>query len=356
MGEMLTAEGALARLGDHREKFQDRQVDVLVATVGANPIPVAVTARLLVREEGTVVLVHTAGVARYAEKLQCLLRRDGFTVQTKDTSAEEPTVIVQAVRDAVTELQLAGDTVLGCNYTGGTKGMAVFGLQGMMAVRNEFRLVYLDPRALAIRTHWATQQGLVREEPVFVGDAPALSIEEMIDLHGWERVNPAPLAKPDAPPSGDEGRRFESRIQQELGGCGITWSQPPLRSYHVEFPMSDLAPDIARPRCEVDVIGTTGYVLHYVTATIQDRDQCRLKLMEGLLRARQIGGDEARLTLVCKEKDPQRDTLRRLAASLTQNPGGVRVYGESDLANLGKRYAQHWEQEVAKRKERLKGG
>lgn len=107
---------------------------------------------------------------------------------------------------------------------------------------------------------------------------------------------------------------------------------------------------------EIDVIALRGYQLFaFSCGTDSKRGPLKTKLFEAYFRARQIGGDEARVALVCTHSDPERledeaqDLLDMNAMSdldsLTsgvrrpREEKAIRVFGRPDLANLDKNIA-----------------
>jgi hypothetical protein len=88
---------------------------------------------------------------------------------------------------------------------------------------------------------------------------------------------------------------------------------------------------------EIDAVALRGYQLFAFSCSNAsdrkgDHKELKLKLFEALIRARQLGGDEARVALVCCRQNPQdlEDEVRR-----DIDPDGrTRVFGREDLANL----------------------
>lgn len=89
---------------------------------------------------------------------------------------------------------------------------------------------------------------------------------------------------------------------------------------------------------ELDVAALQGYRLFAVSCTRSySKKVCKSKLFEAYVRARQLGGDEARIGLVCAYPDPQ--ALQREAESTWQAGNGqIRVFGAQDLAHLSDRF------------------
>jgi hypothetical protein len=83
---------------------------------------------------------------------------------------------------------------------------------------------------------------------------------------------------------------------------------------------------------QFDVAFTRGYQLFAISiSTTSKRDLCKVKLFEAYLRARQMGGDEARVALICCTDEP--DTLKaEIAVSLDDKK--IAVFGRDDLMDL----------------------
>lgn len=94
---------------------------------------------------------------------------------------------------------------------------------------------------------------------------------------------------------------------------------------------------------DLDVAAIFGYQLFGFTCGTAvgrgARSELKLKLFEGLLRTRQIGGDQARTALVCVHEDP--DDLQREARQQIDPEGQIRVFGCKQLADLESELA-HW--------------
>lgn len=93
---------------------------------------------------------------------------------------------------------------------------------------------------------------------------------------------------------------------------------------------------------EFDVAFTRGYQLFAISCTTasdekQERSLCKSKLFEAYLRAKQMGGEEARVALVCCADQP--DTLKaEIANTLSSNK--IAVFGRADLLNLSDNIVQ----------------
>jgi len=84
---------------------------------------------------------------------------------------------------------------------------------------------------------------------------------------------------------------------------------------------------------ELDAIAVCGYQLFAFSCTTDNKDNMlKLKLFEVFMRARQLGGDEARVALVCCSKDPQK--VEREARQDVDTEGRIKVFGLQDLPDL----------------------
>lgn len=90
----------------------------------------------------------------------------------------------------------------------------------------------------------------------------------------------------------------------------------------------------ADAKFEFDVAFIKGYQLFAVSCAAKSKKaDCKEKLFEASLRAKELGGDEARVALVCCYNDPQEleDELARFG---TRDPK-VKVFGRKHLTNIG---------------------
>jgi len=93
-------------------------------------------------------------------------------------------------------------------------------------------------------------------------------------------------------------------------------------------------------RFEIDVALMRGYQLFALSCGVtSDRRRAKLKFLEIYTRARQIGGDEARVGLVCAVDDPQ--GLEQEIAHEWDASNRVRVFGRQHLPDL-QAYFKTW--------------
>lgn len=84
---------------------------------------------------------------------------------------------------------------------------------------------------------------------------------------------------------------------------------------------------------ELDVAAILGYQLFAISCIATDRPQpAKDHLMETFVRARQLGGDEARFALVCCVEYP--DALKREVSQSWDAEGKIRVFGQQHLPSL----------------------
>ncbi|MEA5554341.1 hypothetical protein VB713_25745 [Anabaena cylindrica UHCC 0172] len=94
---------------------------------------------------------------------------------------------------------------------------------------------------------------------------------------------------------------------------------------------------------EFDVACLRGYQLFAISCTSSnDSGLCKSKLFEAYRRARQMGGDEARVALVCYYDQPKKIKQRFMSQI---NDPKVNVFGSGDIADLSTKL-KNWIQEV----------
>jgi hypothetical protein len=87
---------------------------------------------------------------------------------------------------------------------------------------------------------------------------------------------------------------------------------------------------------ELDIVVMRRYQLFVFSCIVSnDAQACKRHLTEAYVRARQAGGDEARVGLVCVYKDPE--ALQEEIASDLDAAGKIRVFGQEDLIPLADR-------------------
>lgn len=100
------------------------------------------------------------------------------------------------------------------------------------------------------------------------------------------------------------------------------------------------------PYFEIDVVAIRGYQLFAISCTTSsDLKRCKLKLFEVFVRAPQLGGDEARIGLVCMV-DQQDNLQSQLEQEWNAERGKIKVFGKRDLPRLESQLQQWFEGKI----------
>ncbi len=115
------------------------------------------------------------------------------------------------------------------------------------------------------------------------------------------------------------------------------------------FWIKDPASTENRTKFQFDVAFTRGYQLFALSCTtIDEKPGCKQKLFEAYIRARQLGGDEARVALVCCANERDSNALKTEITNVfksnpdsnTQGDSKLTVFGCEDLPNLSAKIEQ----------------
>lgn len=204
----------------------DWQSEHLFVLVGGNPLPNYVAGKLLLKQGGTLHLVHTPETAEVAERIALVggenVRHARHQVQDASDSREVQTVLRGALDS------IPSGASIGLNYTGGTKAMAVHAhstIHGIHGVQREARgkatFTYLDARTLTLR-----RDDTGESRDVQLGTKPAITT--LLALHGIELESGEPRRT--------EARRMElnqalARAHESEQGQDVyeRWCQQNLR-------------------------------------------------------------------------------------------------------------------------------
>jgi len=374
-------------------QFDQYQSAHLFVLVGANPLPNYVAIRLLRPSNGHVYLIHTTETETIAERI-CQVT--GLELGQSATLIGVNTASTSQMVSAI-ERHAKGKPALGLNYTGGTKRMVVAAQQ---AIRNGAQLYqvvpifsYLDARTLQF---YIEKEG---DNTHILPAATAVypSFEELLKLHGFTANQPPtkPMAAHvdgfycdlmktphrafrewwNQAKHGMGGRTGEIVLPQDdrlaplstywkgmrdisalaahwqttvwelsawLNNMGLEdytlWS---LQQKQTETQVGYTAMNIMPVELgfEFDVIALRGYQLFAIScANANDKETIKLKLFEVFVRARQMGGDEARIAVVCRA--PAHDENRTPGAIEDEirrewdREGKIRIFGEEHLPDL----------------------
>ncbi|MBD1847421.1 DUF1887 domain-containing protein [Cyanobacteria bacterium FACHB-63] len=379
-------------------KFEQYQVQYLLLLIGENPLPNYVAIRTLLKPGGTSYLFYTSHTKGQAERLRDCIENLGYIAKLKSIDGHESDsyYIQKDVREIVT--QLPQDSI-GLHYTGGTKAMAVHVYRTLIKERPNAIFSYLDSRRLEMcidredgtRFHEKVSLSLTLTEIFDLHQLsliePALTTpkqpeaaialahlhsspdiakvwrewcnrvksstneEETLDLkllpteieaflqEHCPAIFATELQKKEIRSLLDEtwldGKWLEQYTLQQIQTLPESLSiVDSATSFRVEDPKKPSSRD---EFFELDVAFTRGYQLFALSCTTDDRTPpCKYKLFEAYLRAKQLGGDEARVALVCCSDKPE--LLKTRLEIMLENPQ-IAVFGRRHLVNLADQIA-----------------
>ena len=149
-------------------------------------------------------------------------------------------------------------------------------------------------------------------------------------------------------PEGDLGLSHSAFRNEPKEFCG--WLYGKWLEHHVLNVLNDLATTLClhersqnvvskEVEFDVDVIALRGYQLFAFSCSMDtQKSLLKLKLFEAYIRARQLGGDEARVALVCCSNDPE--GLEHEMRRDVDPEGRIRVFGRRHLADLATHLTQ----------------
>lgn len=375
-------------------RFAPHQVQHLVLLVGENPLPNAVAGRLLVAPGGQVVLVHSPQTHKEAHRLEEYLRQYGVRVASRrEVDPTSPQPVFRGVQAALggaagsVGIHYTGGTkVMATHAYRAGEAWAAGNCQPVL-------FSYLDPaRREVVFTHSGrdTEQRVpVEGSPLKVSvkelgalhgcrelsngtrdvlwpesvDAIARTMER-VTVERWTAWRVA-LENCETPPPTPMIHEIE-RVLRDEAGLGDyplilgnlaragrvssdevkLWLRGGWLEYHVLRAVQSIAEEIgisdfarsyhvgsseSETAFEIDVVAMRGYQLFAFSCTASHKSgSCKAKLLEAQVRARQLGGDEAAVALVCLANEEERGKLR---AQLRENRR-VAVFGLAQLASL----------------------
>lgn len=171
-----------------------KKADILVLLIGENPMPNAVSAKLLVEQEGKTILLFSKKVKQIAERLDAFFRKYKCPYPAEKCQVDEsnPWDIQHKLTKLLSKSEDNSSLRLGLNYTGGTKPMAVHAYQAIKKWsenrRNEVFYTYLDPRKMRMIIHHDD----LTTPPSYhsVIDEFDFMFEDMMELHRWTLKDP----------------------------------------------------------------------------------------------------------------------------------------------------------------------
>lgn len=183
IGEKVEQDGEAGFMST--SELDKHKVDHLFLLVGENPLPNYIAARMLLKEGGTVYLVHSTDTAGKADCLKRRLKPVNVELISLGKSEADSSVIRAKIQTQVKKiLRDHPNATFGLNYTGGTKAMSVHSYRGLFDASGVDNPVfsYLDARSLQMLID--RENNPPKPEPV----NEKLSLEEIFDLHDlrWE--------------------------------------------------------------------------------------------------------------------------------------------------------------------------
>ena len=368
------------------KEFSEYQTDSLFLLIGTNPLPNYVAFRLLAKPECHVYLVHTDETGKIANRLVDAmgLPSDEWTkILVKDSDANDIfTKIYSHAKDK---------NGLGLNYTGGTKSMAVHSYRAILDVDPAAIFSYLDARRLELTIDRVGASSIRRS----VGLSVRLSMEALLTLHGRtpDKLNKDPFQpdvcrelvtiprtelrkwcddnlrsgtdlkkkqdpKTELPPFENLSKYWNGC--ETLGELAAQWGkkigslarwfdgkwlehytlwavQQVAQECEVHDAVWNLEPE--KNKFDLDVAALRGYQLFAISCTTgSNKGLIKQKLFEVYVRARQLGGDEARVGMVCfAPEDNPSGNPNRIKQEIEEEwdaPGKFRVFGAEDLPHM----------------------
>jgi hypothetical protein len=335
-----------------------KEFNHLILLIGTNPLPNFVAADYFLQNNKqlqTVWLLHSeenrlqAGTHEQVRNLEALLRKRW---QGNHANLRFPLekISLTDVSDAATILREIETKMLRgwqpnqsfhLNYTGGTKAMSthVYRRLQELGKRGQHQCSYLDANNFRL---------VVDDYGVAVDDLRKkvqVTFDDLISLHGFQKVKAknGSIDKSAAIqayrkfldvqnfPSmkGEDGGDFEKYIFLMLGNkfrSKLTNGGEIQHNWLIKYPTWQVY-------FELDIIMLNGYHLTGISCTVSsDKQACKSRGFEIILRTRQIGGDEARAILISRSNRNQAKILQdELAYETGGNQQNILVLGVDDL-------------------------
>ena len=338
----------------------------LIFTVGTNPLPVWVAWHHLkdkLPPPVQVRFVHTKGTIPERERLEEYCKdKDAEFLNPIQTSAGNPRTVRDAIRVIVNDLP--NDTnLLHVHYTGGTKVMGVetvAALEASLPQGIHLDTSYLDARAKSgpaivnsAGKNWVkdARKGIdpdlcqiARLNGFMVGPFTHEHWSWRTKL--WETVScPAPrnpteqelnegTVAPDIQLEYDAYAAFQKALQ--------TFKRTNYQLFHSVHARRAGATNLRTRPFELDVIAVLGYQIVVISRTVgNDPKRIKQKGLEAIIRARQLGGDEARAIVLCGSQ-PFTQEAKLIESELQDETGSsdlpLQVWGRNTWKNLSRKF------------------
>ena len=340
----------------------------LVLLVGTNPLPVWVAwhhLRYKLPQPVCVRFVHTAGTKDEKERLEKHCQSTEFLAPI-ETSEGKPDVIRRNIRDGIRHDIPQKVSFLHVHYTGGTKAMAVEAVVAALKaieisdqIHGSLDISYLDPRAGSGPT-------IVKHSGApWIVDARKdvdANLSLVAQLNGFEIKKCSPMPTREELESARTKLRTHQVVGEDSGHDG-TWLEhaaydafqqalEEISNHNNSRANYALFHSVEVHRksnirtlnsFELDVVAVLGYQIVVVScstsAFFKKRRDLKLKAMEAIARARQLGGVEARAVLLCRACPK---TAREVQEELEDETGSLdyplQVWGTTKLHNLNQSF------------------
>ena len=386
----------LLSLDVNLDELAKYRTDSLFLLIGTNPLPNYVVFHLLEKPACHVYLVHTSETGKIANRLVDVLKLpdESWTKIPVDES-DANNIFTQIYRYA------EGNKGLGLNYTGGTKSMAVHSYRAIQAADPDAVFSYLDARRLELTINQSDRS--FKRVPVALSIKPP--IETLLALHGHTTLElkrdpfqpevcldlikvPHTELRPwcdnnlrSGPDTDIRKNKVLKTVQlplfknltghwdkcANLSDLADMWSKKTrylakwfdgrwLEHYTLwavqqvsqknKVHDAVISLESKERDFEIDVVALRGYQLYGISCTtIEKKAQIKQKLFEAYIRARQLGGDEARVGVVsfAPANDPDNNPakIKKEIEEDWDAKGKFRVYGVEDIPNLPA-HLQEW--------------
>ena len=332
----------------------------LIFTVGTNPLPVWIAwfhlKNVLTPKVSEVRLVHTPDTVNERDRLINKCQGANF-LKHIPTSPGNPGTVRNDVSVILNNLN-PGIDHLHVHYTGGTKVMSVETVAEIEYNPTKINLgtSYLDPRG-------AAGPMIVDSDGHHLVPDTRVNVTPDIDLIAYLngfRLGPfrhAFRGKEEHCPAAKEICTISKEMQDALLECQKqNWLSGQQLEQAACAAFREALNSIRRDNCalfhnvyvrrinatdvdkhfELDVVGVLGYQIVVVSCTVDgDNDMIKTKGMEVILRARQLGGDEARAIVLCSAN---RGVARRVQKELHDEAGStgtpLQVWGRDKWQQL----------------------
>ena len=371
------------------KEFSKYQTDSLFLLIGTNPLPNYVAYRLLAKPDCHVYLIHTDQTGKIADRLADVLQlpADRWTkIPVKESDANN--IYTEICRCA------KGKSGLGLNYTGGTKSMAVHSYRAIQAVDKNAIFSYLDAHKLEM----TIDQSKISSKRYPAGLCIELPMEDLLALHDYtpKKIRKEPfhpevccdlikipraelrcwcdnnlqLKTAQLPQYNTLSKHWKDcNTLDELAtmwgtsvGHITNWINGKWLEHYILWAVQEVALESKihdavfsldsdsksiKRNFEVDVLALRGYQLFAISCATGDyKPIIKQKFFEAYVHARQLGGDEAKVAVVCfasaKNKDSSPDTIKReIEEEWDVEKGMFRIFGVEDLPDLPARL-QDW--------------